>query len=220
MAEPIPLLRAEGATYSSSSRATSPSYQTFGLRLTSPIATAGLPARIADIDLPASSRLRRAPNISAPGDGLPNSVLKSWSSRPTSAASFALARRGVRSWVIDAILLLGALPNVEVPSPRRKGWALGVLRPRFDALEGATPSSITHRPPDSNVGELPTQQRRFCTRATEPPGCSRPAFSDPRLAQSRANAASKRSRQPVAHDTSLGNRLHSEPLRQRRNRWR
>jgi hypothetical protein len=152
MAEPIPWLRAEAATYSSSSRATSPSYQTFGLRLTSPTATAGLPARIANIDLPASSRLRRAPNTSAPGDALPNSVLKSWSSRPTSAASSTSARRSVRSCDIDAMLLLCERPNAKCPAlgGRAGHWAhsdLASMRwtERLDSLH-------THRSPDLNRG--------------------------------------------------------------------
>ncbi len=94
---PVPSPRRLGSTCSSSRRPTRSAYQTFGLTLTSATAKAGLPASMENMDSPARSMAIRSLNTSAPGDGVSNSVSKSWRSRPTSAASPTSARRGVSS---------------------------------------------------------------------------------------------------------------------------
>src|SRR5688572_28009830 len=91
--DPIPRPRRSGFTYSSSSSATGPAYQTFGRSVTRATPTAGAPARIATVASPASNPRNRSPRAGTPGDGVSNSQLKSCNRRATSSASPTPARR-------------------------------------------------------------------------------------------------------------------------------
>src|SRR4051794_12370260 len=93
MALPMPRPRRAGATYSSSSSATDPAYQTLGRSVTRATPIAGEPARMAIVCSVASRMRNRSARIPGPGVGVSNSRLKSSSSRATTSASSTVARR-------------------------------------------------------------------------------------------------------------------------------
>ena len=152
MSEPMPRLRRSGTTYSSSSRATCPAYQTFGRSVTRATATAGVPARMANVvSLPRSTRSRAA-STSAPGVGVSNSVLKSCNSWATSSASSAVASRGSHRLMAARYKCVGVRPmrrSIVRGSPSHAASSVaGGTRPRRVAQRQSDDDDIVERPDD------------------------------------------------------------------------
>jgi hypothetical protein len=99
----VPLVEAAGAGVvpvnhdleSSSSRATGPSYQTFGRKVSNATATAGSPVSRATTSSLASSRSSRVASTAFPGVGVWYSRLNASSNSATLATSATVATRGV-----------------------------------------------------------------------------------------------------------------------------
>src|ERR671918_3078917 len=115
--EPMPPPRRCGTTYISSSNATWPAYHTLVRNVTSATATAGAPATIANVWSSASRTRSLSASTPVPGDGSPNSVLKSCSSRATSSASSGSASRGLH-W---SELMGGRYEFWPSPAPLARG---------------------------------------------------------------------------------------------------